>query len=434
MIDDRREKFMLEMRCAMNEYPLYQITRKTVAPVLYLYVEWVLKNAQQRGISTLYFLARDGYALEKIARRICEKRKWNIECRYLYCSRASLRTPSYHLIGQEALELLFFNSFRVNLNSFFERAGISEPLRDEILKEMGLENEDIFSLLNPAQVNGYKEMFAANERYCSYISEYSKAFYEDAVGYFRQEGLFEQEVVAVVDSGWSGSMQRSLRQLLGSAGYTGSFVGYYFGMYAYPHSGEDGEYCTWFFDKKQKYWNHLFFNNNLFECMLSAPHGMTQYYVRQDEKYVPVLGEEPSGSMTEAIEMQLQGIMDAAEDYLAVEMPQGSYERAACARLRKLMVLPRREEAEAYRDFLFCDDIDESSYYRLADPRWLDSIGEYTLWRRVCRKLTGNAKPDGHRQYWIYGALAYIGSPIKREWYRLNIWLWELMRFVLKRI
>ena len=98
-----------------KQMDLYTLSRQKVAPVLYGYVCWVLKEAEKRGICTLYFLSRDGYILRKIAQQICEKKKMRIECRYLYCSRASLRMPAYHLIGEEAYRLLFQGGYHVTL-------------------------------------------------------------------------------------------------------------------------------------------------------------------------------------------------------------------------------------------------------------------------------------------------------------------------------
>lgn len=71
---------------------LYEVSREHTAPVLLDYVQWVLKEAQARNITTLYFLARDGFVLREIAERVCMKDRIPIHCRYLYCSRASLRS------------------------------------------------------------------------------------------------------------------------------------------------------------------------------------------------------------------------------------------------------------------------------------------------------------------------------------------------------
>ena len=46
---------------------LYEVGNKISGPVFLNYVLWILKSAQQKGIKTLYFLARDGFLLWEIA-------------------------------------------------------------------------------------------------------------------------------------------------------------------------------------------------------------------------------------------------------------------------------------------------------------------------------------------------------------------------------
>ena len=81
----------------MSELGL-DLIKEFVGPILFDYVWWILYQAQQRGIQRLYFLARDGYLLREIAQQFCARFGLKIECRYLYCSRAALRMPSYHLL------------------------------------------------------------------------------------------------------------------------------------------------------------------------------------------------------------------------------------------------------------------------------------------------------------------------------------------------
>lgn len=125
--------------CADNtKQAARRLLDRDVAPVLIAYVEWVLREAAQRGIHRLYFLARDGYVLQKIAERFCAAHRLDIQCRYLYCSRMSLRMPDYHLIGEEAFRLLSQPGYHVTLRSLFQRVTLPETLYSRILSEMGL--------------------------------------------------------------------------------------------------------------------------------------------------------------------------------------------------------------------------------------------------------------------------------------------------------
>ncbi|MFR1474267.1 MAG: hypothetical protein ACLSB9_00195 [Hydrogeniiclostridium mannosilyticum] len=59
--------------------------------------------------------------------------------------------------------------------------------------------------------------------------------------------MLDGDPVAVVDTGWTGSIQRSLRQLLRSAGGNGGISGFCFGLYQEPKDPADGDYMAWYF-------------------------------------------------------------------------------------------------------------------------------------------------------------------------------------------
>ena len=125
---------------------IFEIGKKISGPTFLNYVLWVIQNARKRNIKVLYFLARDGFLLYKIAQIICQKCCVYIECRYLYCSRYSLRLPTYHFIGEEAYDLIFANSNKVSLNILFGRFGLTESEIEDIKKFAHIEidsNQDL---------------------------------------------------------------------------------------------------------------------------------------------------------------------------------------------------------------------------------------------------------------------------------------------------
>lgn len=61
------------------------------SPILYAYVNYVLEQSILKKIEKLYFIARDGYILKKIADVIIQSRSLNISTFYLYGSRLSWR-------------------------------------------------------------------------------------------------------------------------------------------------------------------------------------------------------------------------------------------------------------------------------------------------------------------------------------------------------
>lgn len=411
---------------------IYDLAREKIAPVLTDYVYWVMREAEKRSISQLYFLARDGYILREIAEKICTEKHIHIACRYLYCSRASLRMPSYHIIGEEAYDLLFAGGYYVKLQTIFERAEIPQNLWVLILQEAGFATTiDVEQQLSSTDLRMFREKFRESETFCSCVMENSKKAYQDAMGYFEQEGLLRQTQIAIVDSGWTGSMQRSLRKLLQSKGFKGKMVGFYFGMYAQPKEPADGEYLTWYFSANSEKNNKILFCNNLFECFLSAPHGMTLRYRSENGVYMPVLNEPPENKQLQMIFDLNSGILNGSYHRVAYGM---TIDRTESQRIfRKLMGRPSRKIVEICGNFLFCDDTTENYYFALASETQRALLKNYQIPKRILRKIQGQQAPSMAELYWPYGVIVFESSRIKRIWYWCNVWIWQWLKYTLKR-
>ena len=108
-------------KCQIHEQTSYCV----LAPALNGFVVWVLQNAVKSGIERLYFLARDGYFMYRIAQRYCEELCLPVECVYLCCSRYSLRIPTYHTDMEEALSYICRGGIDVTLQKILDRSGLT---------------------------------------------------------------------------------------------------------------------------------------------------------------------------------------------------------------------------------------------------------------------------------------------------------------------
>ena len=403
-------------------------------PIIFGYVWWVLHEARARGIKRLYFLARDGYTLLRVARLFCERFSLPIECRYLYCSRMALRMPTYHFIGEEAYDLLLQWGYRVTLRSVLLRVDMDEEERRRVYAECGLSGEDEDRPLSKQEFADIAARIRRSRTFRAWVYDRSEAAYGPAVGYLRQEGLFGQDIVAVVDSGWTGSMQRSLRQLLEYAGYEGKLTGFYFGMFESPKCPADGEYLTWFFDAGGRAVDKARFCNNLFECLLAAPHGMTAGYREAHDRYEPILLPPPEDGETAMIQEQSDGIaFYAAQRVETVDFDPfdtAAARRDTAERIRRYMFRPTRAEAAYYGGLRFSDDVAESYRLSLAGGEQTQALRDYLFLRRAARRLRGK-KPEGEL-FWPYGTIAFLPGQ-KQRWYRASVFAWEGLKHFLHR-
>ena len=414
---------------------MYEYSNKIVGPTMYEYTKWVLLQAHARGLKRIYFLARDGYLLCEMAKMLSQRHGLDIDCRYLYCSRSALRMPSYHVMQRsEMYDILLLSGYYVTPKTLLERGRFTDSELQRLYDELDITEPD--KTLNEGELNQLREKITRNEFYKQTILERSRQAYNATIDYFKAEGLLDNDYIAIVDSGWTGSMQRSMRQLLEAHGYTGRIVGFYFGMYTSPKCECDGEYNTFYFNKKKGDKRKLYFNNNLFECMLSAPHAMTLYYdYDKSGKAIPVLASDLSASMLELINAQLAGALDYTKQRLEQDTISYDYKksiRLCFSLLKRAMVYPTRAEAELLSSFTFCDDITENYSLSIASEQMRGALKNYTIFRRIITKLRGKKQTGEGELFWPYGVVAFCPK-IQRPLYRFNILLWDLLKLKLKK-
>lgn len=410
-----------------------ELGRDFSGPVIFNYLWWVLWKAKKYGVKQLYFLARDGFTLYRIAELFCRRFDLGIKCSYLYCSRTALRMPSYFFIGDEAFDLLFLRGYRMTLKSLLQRGELTEEERQDVYRECGMDGVNEDQILSHGDLAQYECRIKESNTFRKCIIKRSRSAYMNAIGYLEAEGLKEQSTIAIVDSGWTGSMQRSLRQILEFSGYSGGIIGFYFGMYANPKARADGEYLTWYFDARTKAKEKAFFCNNLFECLLSAPHGMTVSYRKTDGGYEPVLLPGPEGEelvlISEQSELICKYAAEKLEQITFYEFDAATMLRDTSMRIKRYMFKPTRAQASYYGQFLFCDDVTESYHLALAASGQKDILKNYSVVRRFFRRLTKRPLKEKAQAelFWPYGTVSFL-SLGKQWWYRVNIYTWEWLK------
>ncbi|WP_195593138.1 hypothetical protein [Roseburia faecis] len=410
----------------MRELSLYNFGKEKLAPVLYAYIYWVLKEAKKRDIHTLYFLARDGYIMNKIARVICENEELDICCRYLYCSRMSLRMPTYHLIDDEAYDLIFAQGYHVTVKTFFERVGLPSTKWNDIIKKTKISHIDISKELSINEIKNVREKLCKNTEFVKFVNEESINAFDIGVKYLQQESVLSQSRVAIVDSGWTGSMQRSLRQILEYAGWKGNILGFYFGLYKIPKK-EDGEYFSFYFNGKGDIQNKALFCNNLFEIFTSAPHGMTIGYQKNKEKITPIFAEPVQKVQLEKIKNQIEGVMDGVNK---IVREKNKYDKKYCQKvLRKIMGFPTKEISIMYGEFTFCDDITEKYQMKINGVEQKRVLKDQLILNKLIRKIRGQKQ---NPIFWEFGLVSLIKNPIKRRWYWINIYIWKVIMYMVR--
>lgn len=324
-----------------------------IAPVLVMYTHWILSEAQRHGIQRLYFLARDGYMMYHIAESLCKKNRINIKCSYFYCSRYALRMAAYRFFDDCAYERLFINSYKLTAGNMLKRAGFNKSERALVYDEIGF-NKTETAIMGREEFSDFCEHIRNSVQFNDILKAKSDIAYADTIAYIKQEGMHKYQKIGIVDLGWTGSLQYTLKRLLESADINTKLFGFYMGMLEHPPTALNSVCLSWLFDSEQLF-RRAWFANNLMECICSAPHGMTIGYTILDGTFIPRLTRSKNSTrLTEFIREQ------------AERLSRGDLEsnnRLALKLLRKLMLCPTEEEANIFSCYQFCDDVGEQ-YHR----------------------------------------------------------------------
>lgn len=177
-------------------------------PILTAYVQWILYNSIQKGITRLYFIARDGYILKEIADILIAKYNLPISTKYIYGSRAAWIAPSadkYDKNYYELLDAIFFNIDVISsesmdmtdseLRKFFDKKIINKPLSFKFK-------------------NNLKDKLLYNLEFKNLLIEKNKEKKDLVLKYLKTEINFSDNNFAFVDLAGSGRTNNRLTKII----------------------------------------------------------------------------------------------------------------------------------------------------------------------------------------------------------------------------
>ena len=388
-----------------------------LGPAVSAYVLWVLEEALKSGKERLYFLARDAYFMYVTARMLCEKLDIPIECRYLCCSRYSVRLPMFHLDMTEALDYICRGGIDVTMEKILNRAGLSDEEKDKIYLELSRNADDIIPY---SELEGIKKQLKDSKDFNEYTVKRSRELFPALEGYIRQEGLLDDVSFAFVDSGWVGSMQKVIGALVNHIhekdgdGKTFRPEGYYWGLYELPAGVNPEDYHCYYFSEKSGVLRKINFSNCLFESIYSAPHGMTLYYEEKGGKYAPVFADirEENRRFILRIERYIKKYVSGLADLLYKKnigpgnlfFIDAEEQKNIITRLLDIfMGKPTYGEACVFGSLPFSDDVLDTNEQETAALLSQEELASNHPWNKV-RIMTGLSKSRVKESAWYEGS------------------------------
>ncbi|MCK5057139.1 MAG: HAD-IA family hydrolase [Candidatus Aminicenantes bacterium] len=346
-----------------NEKMIWNTTIDVSAPLMIAYVQWCLNKARSLGLSRVYFLARDGQVLFKIAGILNRSSPSPLDIRYLYVSRQSLLFPAMQGIDKESLEWILLPTSLVTPRIILKRVNIEPGEIAPLLEKYGFQNAD--KKMTKDELRSFESVLKDRDIH-SLLEERIKVYRENAWGYLQQEELTKDGSFVLVDIGWNGTLQRSISRLLEMKKKNFPVNGLYFGLRrALKHKDSDKS-DTFFFSPGQPQGlereTHII---PMIELFTAADHGGVVKYEFKDNRYKPVLA---SSENTHGIRWGIR-IQQQAMTYLAERIESNSLDDllpGIYQNLRQFVRTPSLREAEVYGSYLDAEDQNESYYFPLA--------------------------------------------------------------------
>lgn len=203
------------------------------------YIAWVVRDAMQRGLGTLYFISRDGYFLKKVADAFISCHRLSIKTKYIYGSRRVWRVPA--MAG--GIDDKFFSYFGniTGCDSYEKLLGalhMPHHLFQKMFPELGLRSS---ASIAPAEMEALRDFFKNSPKYKDYLLKKSAQEREIVAQYLKQEIDFSEQF-AFVEFWGRGYTQSALRQILETVTQEKAPCIFYYYRSILPTQGDDIRY------------------------------------------------------------------------------------------------------------------------------------------------------------------------------------------------
>jgi hypothetical protein len=338
-----------------SESVFAEIGREVLGPALHSFALWLHSEAKRDGVERLFFLARDGYMMQKAYQAAIPESE-QIPNQYMFASRRLFNFAAITQLDERALRLLMGDRVEMPVEQYLLRIGLDALDYEAELKAAGFvgPNEVVKGNWDRLErllrlLEGPIVQAAADER--SLVLRYADSLTD-----------WDGTVCGVVDIGWHGSLQASLRDVLGLP--VGHLRGYYFGLHA--SVDKHSERMKAFFDERKlsdlyTSWRTFRRCREIFEIFFIGREGsiigLEETAPGQFKAVQAAILK--SGSILRGIEtMQAEAIRSIQT---APAAPRRSVVRA---RLRRLLSRPTRVQAAALGDIVHQEGF--GGYGRLA--------------------------------------------------------------------
>ncbi|HBT76268.1 MAG TPA: hypothetical protein DEB39_04930 [Planctomycetaceae bacterium] len=351
-------------------------------PMLYGFVEETLAHAAGEGIETLFFLARDGRILLRIADAINNVHALGLKLRYLYCARQACRRAALFHITPREIGWFSAHPLDRSIRELGLKCGVdAERFRELLPPKIREKIASVHATLPHTLFRDILDVLQHDGELKSVVLENAAGFRRRFLEYLEQEGFFSHSQTGIVDLGWQGKMQDTLYTVVTHHRPGHRLSGYYFGLTEMSPATNRS-------NRKECYLFSPRFHPHRLEALTRADHGATVDYRRDTNGRIgPVFSEGDYGGWP------FEEYGNAVARFAADFARQKSRYPGIVADDRGIVFegllpfldRPNREFAQAVGDVPFSPDQNDLGLKPLAPPLGIGEIVRHILFRKKTR-------------------------------------------------
>ena len=364
---------------------LQRVGYEVLGPALTVFVHNVAEQVKKDGIETLFFVARDGYAMK----RIYEALQCTIYLksvlplgRYMCLGRLPVRLASLHGLNIADILKVYgyiarFQGRSVSLGDIMGSYGLEPDSFISIARQYGLDLNEC--IINPAEDERLHNLLKSDD-FQGMVKEKSNEAKRLLRDYLAGIGFMGKRKVAVVDANAEGLTQSILDTIFSDEKGYPEVHRYYFNLVALDVKSRTdtntdlsrvrGVVSDWRSDSASERKPSLLLGMFI-ELFAHPNHGVTVGYKAVNRRTIPVFRNTPQESEYPLTSRGLQGILYYAHDY-GIYYQLHNYR---CEQLLedikgniKLWVLsPPKRDVEVLKDFFLTSDWPIPSNHRLIE-------------------------------------------------------------------
>lgn len=290
-------------------------------PLLAGFGTWLVDRLRRLDASPTYFLARDGFLTKRAVDRILASgsaASGDISTAYLFASRRSYNFAAITQVDDDSLAFLTAGTSALSVRQFLARIDIDADRHSAEVQRAGFSSPEEL-VRNARQMRSLRKLLKSLE---ARIVDRAQAEFATLKHYFIEQGLLDRNLIAVIDLGWHGSLQRALETLLRRMGSKARIVGLYLGTFAPARRhtalglSMAGYLCENGLPSRMDRTVKL--SVEIIEWMFSAPHGSLRRFVETPNGVEPLLAEfEFEPILWDRAQSVQHGALEFLDDYLA---------------------------------------------------------------------------------------------------------------------